>query len=225
MLFAVATIKPWNVAQFHRRVPEFPGEWRLLETPAALEAFAASERPRYIFFPHWSWRVPAALLNQHNCVCFHMTDLPFGRGGSPLQNLIATGRRETKISALRMVEELDAGDIYLKRPLDLSGSAQQIYERAAGIVYEMIGEMARTDPAPIPQLGEVTTFHRRRPEQSLLPDSGELGRLYDHIRMLDAETYPHAFVEHGEFRLEFSDAELEDGRLSAKVTMSRRPQR
>ena len=56
-----------------------------------------------------------------------MTDLPYGRGGSPLQNLIIRGHKKTKISALRMVNELDAGPIYFKRSLSLNGNAQKIY--------------------------------------------------------------------------------------------------
>ncbi len=47
-----------------------------------------------------------------NCVVFHMTDLPFGRGGSPLQNLISRGIYKTKISAIKVVKEIDAGPIY-----------------------------------------------------------------------------------------------------------------
>ena len=46
-----------------------------------------------------------------------MTDLPYGRGGSPLQNLIVRGHKHTMISAIKCVKELDAGPIYLKKPL------------------------------------------------------------------------------------------------------------
>ena len=46
-----------------------------------------------------------------------MTDLPYGRGGSPLQNLIARGFLETKISAILVEKQLDAGPVYLKMEL------------------------------------------------------------------------------------------------------------
>ena len=35
-----------------------------------------------------------------------MTDLPYGRGGSPLQNLIIRGFESTKISAIEFKMEL-----------------------------------------------------------------------------------------------------------------------
>lgn len=55
-----------------------------------------------------------------------MTDLPYGRGGSPLQNLIKRNIENTKISAIKVVKDLDAGDIYLKRDLNLNGTADEI---------------------------------------------------------------------------------------------------
>ena len=85
------------------------GRWIYVERPRRLVSVLAKNRPRYIFFPHWSWMVPRAVWEKHECVCFHMTDVPYGRGGSPLQNLILKGHTKTKITALRMVGELDAG--------------------------------------------------------------------------------------------------------------------
>src|SRR5262249_17488018 len=70
--------------------------------------------PAWIFFPHWSWRIPRAFHERFTCVVFHMTDVPYGRGGSPLQNLIVRGHKATMISALACAEEIDAGAVYLK---------------------------------------------------------------------------------------------------------------
>jgi methionyl-tRNA formyltransferase len=83
-------------------------------------------RPRYIFFPHWSHRIPPEIYNYFECIIFHMTDVPFGRGGSPLQNLIVRGITRTKLTALRCVKEMDAGPVYMKRELGLEGRAERI---------------------------------------------------------------------------------------------------
>lgn len=153
--------------------------------------------PRYIFFPHWSWRVPADVTQRFECVCFHMADVPYGRGGSPLQNLIIRGHRATKMTVLRMIEELDAGPVYLKRPLSLEGRAEEIFERAADLVYEMIGEIIARDIVPVPQRGKAVVFARREPHESALPQDGTPSTLFDFIRMLDAPTYPKAFIYWG----------------------------
>lgn len=219
--YLVAAVKPWNVSAFQRHTSDLQGKWRLLENPDDLTAELVEDfAPEYVFFPHWSWKVATDILARTQCIGFHMTDLPYGRGGSPLQNLITNGHEETMVSALRLTEDLDAGPVHLKRPLSLSGSAQQIFERFSDLSYEMIAHIIQHRPEPTEQAGDAVVFPRRTPEQSTLPDGGTVSHLYDHIRMLDAETYPRAFLEHGDFCLEFSDCEQDGDRLMAKVTIT-----
>ena len=45
--------------------------------------------------------------------------------------------------------------------------------------------------------------------------------IYDYIRMLDAPTYPKAFLTFGELRLEFKDANFLNDEISASVTFKR----
>ncbi|HVV79537.1 MAG TPA: methionyl-tRNA formyltransferase [Pseudolabrys sp.] len=207
--YTVATIKSWNLAAFARHRTSLAGQWQLITQREEL-TFDNLERtsPRYVFFPHWSWRVPSQILSRFECVCFHMSDVPYGRGGSPLQNLILGGHKSTMLSALRMVEEMDAGPVYIKKPLSLEGCAEEIFERAAELVFQIIREIIEREPVPESQVGHLVTFERRTPEQSSLPKTGDILALYDFVRMLDAPTYPRAFIEWGEFRLELDHAEL-----------------
>lgn len=138
-------------------------------------------------------------------------------GGSPLQNLICRGHKETVLTALKMTDELDAGPVYFKRALSLEGTAEQIFARAAELTMEMIGEIVRDEPTPTPQTGEATFFQRRKPEQSLVPPEADLAGLYDHIRMLDAEGYPHAFIDHGCWRAHFTGAKIAGDAVEARV--------
>ncbi|MCX7144163.1 MAG: methionyl-tRNA formyltransferase [Proteobacteria bacterium] len=182
----------------------------------------ADFRPRFIFFPHWSWRIPSDIAEAYECVIFHMTDLPFGRGGSPLQNLIVRGIDETQLTALRCVAALDAGPIYIKRPLSLYGTAEEILLRAARLTGEMIQSIVREQPTPQPQVGEPTIFHRRIQQDGNLADLDELEKAFDYIRMLDADGYPSAFVETKHFRLEFSRASLKSDSIIADVRIARK---
>lgn len=195
----------------------------LLQDPHSLTFEALSElSPRYVFFPHWSWIIPRNIWENFECVIFHMTDLPYGRGGSPLQNLIIRGHQETKLSALRCSEGIDAGPIYLKRPLSLLGSAEEIYIRANTVIQGMIIDMLQSNPVPIPQQGEATLFKRRKPEDSNLVDAQTLDELFDRIRMMDAEGYPPAFLDVGNFRLEFARVSRKTDNLLADVTITLR---
>ncbi len=172
-------------------------------------------KPRYVFFPHWSWKVPDEITSEFECVCFHMTDLPYGRGGSPLQNLIEKGHEYTRITALQMVSEIDAGPIYSKVALALYGTAQEIYSRAYDRCAFLIRYIRDNEPTPVEQSGEVTHFKRRKPAESVLPY--RFHKCYDHIRMLDAPTYPKAFIEYGDLRLEFTDASVNGDEVEARV--------
>lgn len=187
-------------------------------TREKLEALA----PQYIFFPHWSWLIPDEIHRRFECVVFHMADLPYGRGGTPLQNLIVRGHKETMLSVLRCVTELDAGPIYLKRPLSLAGTAEDILLRASDLMQDMIVEIVRRPPEPKPQEGEPTVFQRRRPEDGNLKPLDRLEQIYDYIRMLDAEGYPQAFLETEHFRFEFSGANVDADAVQAKVRIIKR---
>lgn len=221
MNYVVAGNRPWSRDAYRRRSPELPGTWHYVERAEDLSLnWLKTIEPRYVFFPHWSWKVPSDVIEAYECVCFHMTDVPFGRGGSPLQNLIVRGITHTKLSALRMVEEMDAGPVYMKLPLSLEGRAQEIFVRTADLVWDMIEVLIATNPLPEPQVGVPTHFKRRTPAEGAIPADGDLHRLFDVIRMLDAVTYPKAFLEAGNLRLEFDHAILDGDRVLARVVFT-----
>ena len=215
--YIVASSKPWHQNAFDNVRNREAGHWFYVESRDELAQVVKEVVPRYIFFLHWNWIVPQYIWSTYECVCFHMTDVPYGRGGSPLQNLIVAGQSETRMTALKMVDEMDAGPVYAKRPMSLEGRAEDIYLRARDLCWEMIRWMIAKEPVPQPQQGEVTKFIRRKPEQSVLPAQSDLVRVYDHIRMLDAPTYPLAFVDYGDYRMELSHAELRCDELHAQV--------
>lgn len=217
----IATIKKWNLENALALKKKLKGklEVHIIDTPAALTAaYLDKLAPEYVFFPHWSWLIPENIYSRHECVVFHMTDLPFGRGGSPLQNLIVRGLAATKVSALRVVRDLDAGPVYLKAPASLEGSAQEIYERVSGIVFgKLIPALLKSHKEPRPQKGNPVIFSRRKPEESRLPEFPDLDKAYDFIRMLDADGYPAAFIEAGGLRAEFRKAAREKDCVRAEV--------
>lgn len=215
--YIVASSKEWGKSGFQDITSEIQGEWIFVSSVGELDSVLHELQPRYIFFLHWNWYVPERIWSKLECICFHMTDVPYGRGGSPLQNLILAGHQNTMLSALRMVGEMDAGPVYLKRPLSLTGRAEEIYRNASDLSFDMIRWIINNQPEPVPQNGEATKFKRRIPDQSILPDKGSMKALYDHIRMLDAPSYPLAYLKHGKFVIEFSHADLIDNELSAKV--------
>jgi methionyl-tRNA formyltransferase len=219
--YIIAASRGAPLSVFSRRRHSLPGTWVAVggREDLSLEMLRAFA-PRYIFFPHWSWKVPKDILDAFECVCFHMTDVPYGRGGTPLQNLIGRGHRSTQLSALRMTEELDAGPVYAKRALSLDGTADEIYRHAYEISHDIMAWMVAHEPVAVVQSGEITTFERHKPGQSVLPIAGSIESLYDHIRMLDADGYPKAYVTHGDWKLELTQARTDGDALEARVRLT-----
>jgi methionyl-tRNA formyltransferase len=220
--YLVLGCKSWNRRLFDQTLRRLPGQWHFVSSAGELSyRFVNSLAPRYIFVLHWSWKVPEEIVTTFECVCFHMTDVPFGRGGSPLQNLIVRGFRETKLTALQMTREFDAGPMYLKEPLSLEGGAEEIYLRAGQLSAKMIDRIIREQMKPVAQQGEPVNFKRRKPAESKVGSPASLQELFDFIRMLDADGYPRAFLEHSGFRFELGRPALYEGRIVADVTITR----
>ena len=219
----VLSNRPWNQNLAERLSRNLKRTVLGLSSPSQLSVKAIEELdPEWIFVPHWSHLIPESIWGRWATVIFHMTDLPYGRGGSPLQNLIQKGHSRTALTALSCCGEVDAGDIYLKKELSLDGSAEEIFLRADFLIEEMIECIVKENISPEPQIGEVVTFKRRTPEMSNLLDcdEGSLASWYNKIRMLDAENYPHAFLEINGIRLEFRRVSQRSDGLYADVKIA-----
>ena len=222
----VATVKEWNIRNFFLLQEKYEGKFNfsLVTNPDELNyLFIKDINPKYIFFPHWSWIIPEDIYKKYECVVFHMTDLPFGRGGSPFQNLIMQEIYDTKVSALKVNEGIDTGDIYIKEPFNISvGSAEENFIKLSSIIFKnMIPKLLDNEILPVEQAGKVTTFKRRAPEQSniSLLEEKSISKLYDFIRMLDAEGYPKAYLELNGLRLEFSEVNLKSNALVGRFEL------
>jgi len=223
MAYVIASTRSWNETM-SVRLAETTGEsFHYIGNKEGLTYDRLTELcPRYVFFPHWSHFIPAEIFNKFECIVFHMTDVPFGRGGSPLQNLISRGIYETKMTALRCTGEMDAGDIYLKEPFSLYGTAEEIYLRAGRVIERMIITMLRDNPKPVPQRGEAVHFSRRTEKDGCIAQLSELDQIFDFIRMLDADGYPRAFLETEHFRLEFQRPSLKHGKVISDVIFTKK---
>ena len=223
MKIVIATIKSWNIERAKALQEKYAGVHEIViytkKDEFTIENVKGFE-PDYILMPHWSYIVPDEITQNWNCVVFHMTDLPYGRGGSPLQNLIVRGHKETKISAIKVTSTIDGGPVYMKKPLTLEGSAQEIFVRCSDVIFgEMIPKFLEEQLEPMEQTGEPVIFKRRTEKDGEITADMELNKIYDYIRMLDAEGYPRAYIEFGEYRLSFENATLaENGEaVEAKV--------
>jgi methionyl-tRNA formyltransferase len=169
--------------------------------------------PKYIFFPDWSWIVPNEIINNYDCICFHESNLPKFRGGSPIQNQIIRGVKKTKTTAFLMTEHLDQGDILLQRNLSLEGTLNNIFSQMIKNDYEIIIKILQGKFKKRKQSGKATYFKRRKPEDSELENLNHSKKfIYDFIRML-SDPYPNAFLKAGDKKMIFKAASFVENKL------------
>ena len=130
MSYIVASNRPWCNGIEKRLNAALRDNFFLIQNKKELNLQTIDAiKPKLIFFPFWSHLIPETIFKNYTCIIFHMTDLPYGRGGSPLQNLIIRGHKDTMISAVKCIKEIDAGPVYLKKRMSLLGTAEEIYLR------------------------------------------------------------------------------------------------
>lgn len=186
----------------------------LLDSPKKLTInYVRKINPTYVFFPDWSWKVPEEIIKEYKCVCFHESDLPKFRGGSPLQNQIIRGIKKTKTTAFFMNSGIDEGDIILQKDLSLEGDLQEIFSRMIKNDYDMIFKIINNKYKDHKQKGKPTFFKRRKPEDSELMTLDHTGQyLHNFIRML-ADPYPNAFIRIGNRKIIFKSSKFDGKKL------------
>lgn len=181
-------------------------------------------KPYIIFFPHWNYLIKKNIFNNYNCIGFHSTPLPYGRGGSPVQNMIIRNKKNSVICAYKINKGIDAGPIYLRRKFSLNGSGNEIFNKIYIKVSEMITKLEKKLPTPILQKGKISYFKRRKYSQSNLLNVKNTRHAYNLIRMLDVDflSYPKAFIEGKNIKLYFKNAKYNKGKIDANVTILRK---
>ena len=110
----------------------------------------------------------------------------------------------------------------MKKPIILSGTAEEIFLRANPIILEMIKEILLNKIRPTPQVGTPFVFKRRKPNEGNLAQSYTLKSIYDMIRMLDCVDYPNAFIETDKFKFEFEKVKFEKNNILANVRITKK---
>jgi len=213
MVYLFCAYREWAL-KLYRKISKKYKNFILLDNPKKLTFnYVKKINPELIFFPDWSWIVSKDIIDNYKCVCFHESNLPKFRGGSPIQNQIIRGIAKTKSTAFIMTGGIDEGDILLQKDLSLRGTLTEIFDRMLENDYEMIIKIINSKYRRKKQIGKPTVFKRRKPEDSELKHLDYDDRyLYNFIRML-ADPYPNAFVRIKKRKIIFKTAKYNGRKL------------
>ena len=217
----IATIKNWNL-QNARNFKYKNIKITLIKTKKEFNLKKLKKvQPDYIFFPHWSWIVNKKIFNTYKCICFHMTKLPYGIGGTPLQNLIIRKKKTTTLTSFRMINKIDQGPILITKKINLKGSAEEIYRKISKEVFIMIKKILKKYPKETEQKGKKIYFKRIVDSKLQFKRIKNLSDFYDEIRMRDSHSYKKTCLKINDYKIEFSNAKLYKNRIEAKTIIKR----
>jgi len=176
-----------------------------------------------IFFFHWNYIVPKSVYNYFECINLHTSNLPDGKGGSPLQNQILDDIVISKVNALKMSNDgLDAGPIYCSQEISLQGNLSDIWYIISQISFNLISKIIDENIVPVEQpKGEFINYKRRKDNILPLESAYDLRRIYDFIRMLDDDNYPSANLIIGKYKLNFNRANFNGEKIHADVIIEK----
>jgi len=130
-----------------------------------------------------------------HCLVIHESDLPSGRGWSPLAWQVLHGESTIVVSLVEADDPVDSGAIWWKSELELEGHelADEIASKCLKVKMELIDVALRFSAKPEKQMGAVTTYRRRVPEDSELDPHKSIAGQFDLLRICEPR-FPAFFV-------------------------------
>lgn len=140
-------------------------------------------------------------LNLYNLVV-HESDLPKGKGWSPVTWQVLEGRDKIPVTVFEASEAVDAGNIYAKEFIYLEGHEllDEIKHQQGLKTKKLILDFVNRYPdvKGFLQKGKSTYYPKRSPKDSELNIAKSIKEQFDLLRVCDNERYPAYFNLNGE---------------------------
>jgi len=148
--------------------------------------------------------VPVAVLarNKTNIVV-HESALPKGRGMSPVTWQVIEGAQAIPLTLFEAVEKVDAGKIYLRGKVRLSGNEllPEIRAKVAREMARLCLQFISRYPGILKkgrlQKGSSTYYRWRKPEDSRVDPKKSIASQFNLLRTVDNDSYPAFFSHRG----------------------------
>jgi methionyl-tRNA formyltransferase len=176
-----------------------------IKTPAAKELFASHQADAAIVVAYGRI-LPSDFLSapRHGCINVHFSLLPKYRGAAPVNWAIVHGEKETGVTTMQIVAELDSGPVLLQRATEIgeSETAPELMTRLAVIGAELLSEtLKRIENIELkPQRNEDATFAPILKREDGLID-WSLDAFSIERRVRGFQPWPHAFTTFRSHRL------------------------
>ncbi|MBP3978432.1 methionyl-tRNA formyltransferase [Microbacterium sp. BLY] len=131
----------------------------------------------------------------------HFSLLPAWRGAAPVQRALIAGDAVLGASVFQLVPELDAGDVFATRAVDLPPTAtagealEALAVDGAALTADVVAEIADGTARAVPQEGEPTFAGKLSLEDGLLDFREPLPAVYARFRGVTPEPGAHTTID------------------------------
>jgi UDP-2,4-diacetamido-2,4,6-trideoxy-beta-L-altropyranose hydrolase len=138
-----------------------------------------------------------------NNLVVHASDLPKGKGWSPLSWQILEGNKKIVVSLIEAADKVDSGKIYIQLSKKFSGYEllDQMHSSLTDITFQLCNYFVKNYPQSLKkgkaQKGEEVYYLRRHPKDSKLDLNKSIKQQFNLLRIADNDRYPAFFEING----------------------------
>ena len=144
---------------------------------------------------------PEFLSQARLSLCVHESELPLGKGFSPLTWQIIEGQNVIPVNLFYAIIDGDAGPVVYREKMTFEGHEliDEMREVQGNMTIDMCMRYLSEEIPPLGdhQVGEPSCYRRRKPEDSQLDPNQSLAAQFDQLRVVDNNRYPAYFYLRG----------------------------
>ena len=201
-IFEAARTAGHEIIAVYTRAPKPVGRKKIL-TPSPVHEWAAANnipvyhnpreydlKPDMVVVASYGAILRDNVLNSAPCINIHPSDLPKYRGASPIRTAIFNGDAQSAVCLMKMVAELDAGDVLMRVPFEIgeNDTNETIEDRVGQIAAQMLTEyLAAPEKFPAaPQSGAATFTRKFISDDEIIDWTRSPRDIHNQIRALGA---------------------------------------
>lgn len=151
----------------------------------------------YVFVLGYTKILPKIFIERNKLILvIHESNLPKGKGFSPLQWQILKNKNIIKVNLIKLEPKVDSGDIILTDDLKLNGSElyDEIREKQSEVTFQLIEKFLNKKIIQYKkQKGKETFFRKRNAVDSKLDINQSLKKNFNLLRICNNEEWPAFF--------------------------------
>jgi methionyl-tRNA formyltransferase len=166
--------------------------------------------------------LPEEIINipKYKTINVHASLLPEYRGAAPIQRAIMEGKDKTGVCIMEIIKELDAGDVYACREVeiieddDIISLHDKLAEEGARLLIEVLDKIEKGEIDKKPQNHEKTTYAKPiEKSEGKIDFSRSAKEIFNQIRAL--KVWPKAYAKFRDEEVKILDAKIVECNVNA----------